>query len=123
VVALAFGLAASSIFPAIMMGIFNRRMNKEGAIVGMLVGLISTLVYIFWFKGWFFVKGTAMAPDNAEHWLFGISPGSFGAVGALLNFLAAWIVSKMTPAPPEHIQHMVEDIRVPQGAKGPVAGH
>jgi cation/acetate symporter len=123
VVALAFGLAASSIFPAIMMGIFNRRMNKEGAIVGMLVGLVSTLVYIFWFKGWFFVKGTAMAPDNAEHWLFGISPGSFGAVGALLNFVAAWVVSKMTPAPPEHIQHMVEDIRVPQGAKGPIAGH
>ena len=123
VVALAFGLAASSIFPAIMMGIFNRRMNKEGAIAGMLVGLVSTLVYIFWFKGWFFVKGTAMAPDDAQHWLFGISPGSFGAVGALLNFLVAWLVSKLTPAPPEHIQHMVEDIRVPQGAKGPIAGH
>jgi cation/acetate symporter len=123
VVALAFGLAASSIFPAIMMGIFNRRMNKEGAIAGMLVGLVATLVYIFWFKGWFFVKGTNMAPDDAQHWLFGISPGSFGAVGALLNFLVAWIVSKVTAPPPEHIQHLVEDIRVPQGAKGAMGGH
>ena len=122
VVALAFGLAASSIFPAIMMGIFNRRMNKEGAIAGMLVGLVSTLVYIFWFKGWFFVKGTNMAPDDAQHWLWGISPGSFGAIGALLNFIAAWLVSKMTSPPPEHISAMVEDIRVPQGAKG-ATGH
>ncbi|MBK7673076.1 MAG: cation acetate symporter [bacterium] len=123
VVALAFGLAASSIFPAIMMGIFNRRMNKQGAIAGMLVGLVATLVYIFWFKGWFFIKGTNMAPDDAQHWLFGISPGSFGAVAALLNFFVAWAVSKVTPPPPEHIQHLVEDIRVPQGAKGAMGGH
>ncbi|MBK8168073.1 MAG: cation acetate symporter [bacterium] len=123
VVALAFGLAASSIFPAIMMGIFNRRINKQGAIAGMIVGLVATLVYIFWFKGWFFVASTAMAKDTADNWLFGISPGSFGAVGALLNFIVAWAVSKMTPPPPEHIQHLVEDIRVPKGAKGASAGH
>jgi cation/acetate symporter len=122
VVALAFGLAASSIFPALMMGIFNRRINNVGAIAGMLTGLLSTLIYIFWFKGWFFVPGTAMAPDNADHWLFGISPQSFGAVGALLNFIVAWAVSKATPAPPENIQAMVEDIRVPMGAGG-ATGH
>jgi len=122
VVALAFGLAASSIFPALMMGIFNRRMNKEGAVAGMLAGLLSTLIYIFWFKGWFFVKGTAMAPDDASHWLLGISPGSFGAVGALINFTVAYVVSKMTPPPPEEIQHLVEDIRVPAGSSG-ATGH
>ncbi|MEZ4387009.1 MAG: sodium:solute symporter family protein [Candidatus Krumholzibacteriia bacterium] len=123
VVALAFGLAASSIFPAIMMGIFNRRMNKEGAIAGMLAGLLSTLVYIFWFKGWFFIKGTNMAPDDAAHWFLGISPGSFGAVGALINFVVAYLVSRSTPPPPEHIQAMVEDIRVPAGAGGASMGH
>jgi len=117
VVALAFGLAASSIFPAIMMGIFNRRINNQGAIAGMLAGLLTTLVYIFWFKGWFFIKGTAMAPDDPQHWLLGISPGSFGAVGALFNFIVAWAVSHVTPPPPEEIQAMVEDIRVPQAMK------
>ncbi|MBU2499800.1 cation acetate symporter [bacterium] len=122
VVALAFGLAASSIFPAIMMGIFNRRMNQQGAIAGMLAGLFSTLIYIFWFKGWFFVPGTNMAPDDAAHWFMGISPGSFGAVGALINFAVAYVVSKVTPPPPEHIQALVEDIRVPMGAGGP-GGH
>ena len=116
VVALAFGLAASSIFPVLMMGIFNKRMNREGAIVGMLVGLTTTLVYIFWFKGWFFVPGTEMAPNTVDNWFMGISPEAFGAVGALLNFVSAWIVSKVTAAPPEHIQHLVEDIRVPKGA-------
>ena len=123
VVALAFGLAASSIFPAIMMGIFNRRINKQGAIAGMIVGLVVTLVYIFLYKGWFFVKGTNALADDAQHWFLGISPGSFGAVGALLNFIVAWAVSKMTPPPPEHIQHLVEDIRVPKGAKAASAGH
>ncbi|MFH2122984.1 MAG: sodium:solute symporter family protein [Pseudomonadota bacterium] len=116
VVALAFGLAASSIFPALMMGIFVKRMNSAGAICGMLAGLGSTLLYIFWFKGFFFVATTAMAPDNAANWLFGISPGSFGAVGALINFVVAFAVSSITKAPPEHIQHLVEDIRVPMGA-------
>ena len=116
VVALAFGLAASSIFPALMMGIFNKKMNREGAIVGMLVGLLSTLIYIFWFKGWFFVPGTEMAANTPDNWFMGISPESFGAVGAMLNFISAIIVSKVTSAPPEHIQHLVEDIRVPKGA-------
>jgi cation/acetate symporter len=122
VVALAFGLAASSIFPALMMGIFNKRMNSTGAIAGMLAGLFSTLIYIFWFKGWFFVPGTAMAPDNPANWLLGISPGSFGAVGAMINFIVAYVVSKMTAPPPEHIQHMVENIRVPSGAGGASVG-
>ena len=109
VVALAFGLAASSIFPALMMGIFNKRMNNSGAVVGMLVGITSTLVYIFWFKGWFFIPGTAMAANTPDNWFLGISPEAFGAVGALLNFASAILVSKVTQAPPEHIQHMVED--------------
>ena len=117
VVALAFGLAASSIFPVLMMGIFNKRMNREGAIVGMLVGLSTTLVYIFWFKGWFFIPGTEMAPNTVDNWLMGISPEAFGAVGAGLNFLSAWLVSKVTSAPPEHIQHLVESVRIPRGAK------
>jgi cation/acetate symporter len=116
VVALAFGLAASSIFPALMMGIFVKRMNNVGAICGMLAGLGSTLGYIFWFKGFMFVATTAMAPDNAANWWLGISPGSFGAVGALINFAVAFAVSSITKAPPEHIQHLVEDIRVPMGA-------
>jgi cation/acetate symporter len=116
VVALAFGLAASSLFPALMMGIFNKRMNREGAIVGMLAGLFSTLIYIFWFKGWFFVPGTEMAANVPENWFMGISPEAFGAVGALLNFAAAILVSKLTAAPPEHIQHLVEEIRVPKAA-------
>jgi len=116
VVALAFGLAASSIFPALMMGIFNKKMDNIGAIVGMLTGLLSTLLYIFWFKGWFFIPGTEMAANTPENWFMGISPEAFGAVGAMLNFTAAYVVSKVTPPPPEHIQHLVEDIRVPMGA-------
>jgi cation/acetate symporter len=113
VVALAFGLAAASIFPALMMGIFVKRINTAGAVAGMLAGLISTVVYIFWFKGWFFIPGTAMAPNNAANWFLGISPEAFGAVGAMVNFSVAYAVSRITPPPPEHIQHLVEDIRVP----------
>jgi cation/acetate symporter len=116
VVALAFGLAASSIFPALMMGIFNKKMNSAGAIVGMIVGLSSTLVYIFMFKGWFFIPGTENFANTPDNWLFGIQPEAFGAVGAILNFVSAWLVSKVTAAPPEHIQHLVEDIRVPRGS-------
>jgi len=120
VVALAFGLAASSIFPALMMGIFNKKMNREGAIAGMLTGLLSTLIYIFWFKGWFFVPGTEMAANSPDNWFMGISPESFGAVGAMLNFIVAIAVSKVTTPPPEHIQHLVEDIRVPKGSAAAV---
>ncbi|MCP3869414.1 MAG: cation acetate symporter [Gammaproteobacteria bacterium] len=116
VVALAFGLAASSIFPALMMGIFNKRVNNTGAVVGMLAGLGSTLLYIFWFKGWFFIPGTAMAANTPDNHLLGIQPEAFGAIGAMINFGSAILVSKMTKAPPEHIQHLVEDIRVPRGA-------
>ena len=116
VVALAFGLAASSIFPALMMGIFSRRMNKPGAVAGMMAGLTSTLAYIFWFKGFLFLPGTALAPDDAAHWLLGISPGSFGAVGALINFVVAFVVSKMTAPPPLEVQQMVDNIRVPAGS-------
>jgi cation/acetate symporter len=116
VVALAFGLAASSLFPAIMMGIFSKKMNSSGAIVGMLVGLLSTVLYIFTYLGWFFIPGTNMLANTPENWLFGISPLSFGAVGAILNFAAAYITLAMTrPAPPE-IQELVESIRVPRGA-------
>ncbi len=122
VVALAFGLAASSIFPALMMGIFNKKMNMEGAVAGMMAGLLSTLIYIFWFKGWFFIPGTEMAKNVADNWFLGIQPESFGAVGALINFGVAYVVSKFTTAPPEHIQHLVEDIRVPRGA-GAATGH
>ncbi|MBI3188043.1 MAG: cation acetate symporter [Gammaproteobacteria bacterium] len=116
VVALAFGLAASSIFPALMMGIFNKRINSSGAIWGMLSGLTVTVVYIFVFKGWFFVPGTNNLPNTPDNWLLGISPEAFGAVGALVNFMVAIAVSRVTKAPPDHIQHMVEDIRVPKGA-------
>ena len=121
-VAFAFGLAASSLFPAIMMGIFYKRMNSTGAIVGMLVGLISTSVYLFTYKGWFFIAGTNMLADTPENWLFGISPLAFGSVGAALNFIAAYITMLVTKPAPEHIQHLVEDIRVPRGA-GAATGH
>ena len=116
VVALAFGLAASSIFPALMMGIFNKRVNDKGAIAGMLSGLGITLLYIFWFKGWFFLPGTAMAENIPANWFIGISPEAFGAVGAMVNFTVAILISKVTAPPPEHIQHLVEDIRIPKGA-------
>ncbi|SDE13872.1 sodium:solute symporter family protein [Aquimonas voraii] len=116
VVALAFGLAASSLFPAIMMGIFSKTMNSAGAITGMLVGLGSTVLYIFTYLGWFFIPGTNMLENVPANWLFGISPLSFGAVGALLNFIAAFVVMKMTQPAPAHIQELVESIRIPRGA-------
>ncbi|RQP05971.1 cation acetate symporter [Paracoccus sp. MA] len=117
-VALAFGLAASSIFPVLMMGIFSARMNKEGAIAGMLAGVIATLVYIFTYKGWFFISGTNMLPDTADAWLFGISPASFGTVGAVINFAVAYLVSSATKEPPAEVRDLVESIRIPRGAGG-----
>ncbi|EAQ08192.1 MULTISPECIES: sodium:solute symporter family protein [Yoonia] len=122
VVALAFGLAAATIFPVLMMGIFSKRVNKEGAIAGMLVGLIATAIYIFLFLGWFFIPGTAMLANTPDNWLFGISPASFGTVGAMLNFGTAYIVSGLTKAPPREVQDLVESIRVPKGA-GAATGH
>ncbi len=110
VVAFAFGLAAASFFPVILMGIFYKRMNKEGAIAGMLVGLIFTFCYIVFFK---FVSPEL---NNAEHWWFGVSPEGIGTLGMLLNFAVAFTVSRVTAPPPEHIQHIVEDIRIPRGA-------
>ncbi|MBU2415314.1 MAG: cation acetate symporter, partial [Gammaproteobacteria bacterium] len=95
VVALAFGIAAASIFPALMMGIFSKRVNSTGAIAGMLAGLISTLVYIFLFLGWFFVPGTASFANTPDNWWFGVSPLSFGAIGAVINFVVAFTVSSM----------------------------
>lgn len=116
VVALAFGIAGASIFPALMMGIFSKRVNSTGAIAGMLAGLLSTAVYIFLYLGWFFIPGTASMANTPENWLFGISPLSFGAIGAVINFVVAFIVSSLTAPPPIHIQELVESVRYPRGA-------
>lgn len=113
VVAFAFGLAASSLFPVLIMGIFSKRMNKYGAICGMLTGLMFTMGYIIYFKGIFIEP---MAANTAENWLFGISPEGIGAIGMCLNFSVAFIVSSLTPAPPQSVQNMVERIRLPNAA-------
>ncbi len=115
-VALAFGIAASSIFPVLMMGIFSKRVNSSGAIAGMLAGLISTCTYIFMYQGWFFIAGTATFENVPANWLFGISPLSFGAIGALINFTVAFVVSRLTAPPPQAIQDLVESVRYPRGA-------
>jgi len=123
-VALAFGIAASSLFPAIMMGIFSKKMNKEGAIAGMLAGLFITLFYVFAHKGIFFIKGTDFLPlIGGANSFFGITPEDFGAVGALFNFIVAFAVDKVTKEPPEHIQHMVEAVRIPRGSKAVDGAH
>lgn len=112
VVALAFGLAAASFFPAIVLGIFYKRMNKEGAIVGMLVGITTMLLYMIKFKlGWF----DDVLPDKSNWW-FGISPEGFGAVAMLLNFMVSITVMAFTPQPPKAVQDIVENIRIPSGA-------
>ncbi|MBP6422032.1 MAG: cation acetate symporter [Propionivibrio sp.] len=117
-VALAFGIAASSLFPAIMMGIFSKKMNKEGAMAGMLSGLFVTLFYVFAHKGLFFVKGTEyLNVIGGANSFFGITPEAFGGVGAMVNFIVAFLVDKVTKEPPEHIQHMVESVRTPRGSK------
>jgi len=119
-VALAFGIAAASIFPALMMGIFSKRINSWGASAGMLAGLIFTVVYIFIYKGWLFLPGTNQFPDTEEYWVLGISPLSIGAVGAIVNFAVAYAVASVTQEPPEEIQELVESVRVPRGAGGAV---
>lgn len=116
VVALAFGIAAASLFPALMMGIFSKRINNKGAIAGMLSGLIFTLVYIFVYKGWFFIPDTNNLPDTEANWVMGISPLSIGSVGAVLNFAVAYMVSSVTEEPPQEIQDLVESVRYPKGA-------
>ncbi|MEE2949665.1 MAG: sodium:solute symporter family protein [Pseudomonadota bacterium] len=121
-VALAFGIAAASIFPVLMMGIFSTRINNRGAVVGMLVGLLSTVIYIFLYKGWFFLPDTNSFADTPASWFLGISPAAFGSIGALLNFASAYAVSLATREPPAHIQELVESIRVPRGA-GAATGH
>ena len=121
-VAIAFGLAASSIFPALMMGIFYKKMNRAGAIWGMIAGIGVTQLYVFQHKGILFIPDTGFLGSLEPNWFFGISPNAFGAVGALVNFAVAIMVAKITAAPPEHIQHLVEDIRVPKGA-GEATGH
>jgi len=115
VVAFAFGLAAASLFPAILLGIFDRRMNKEGAITGMLAGLIFSFGYIVFFK---FV---APEMNSAEHWLFGISPEGIGSIGAVVNFTLAFMVSRLTPDVPAEVVAMVNNIRIPKGVNKPSA--
>ncbi len=112
VVALAFGLAAASLFPAILLGIFSTRISKAGAIAGMLSGLLFTVGYIIYFKSGFMKAFVANTPEN---WLFGISPEGIGGVGMLLNFAVAITVSAMTKAPPEAVRSLVRRIRVPRG--------
>ena len=107
VVAFAFGLAASSFFPVLILGIFWKRMNREGAIAGMLSGLLFTAAYIVYFK---FIQPDANQPEN---WWFGISPEGIGTLGMLINFFVSTLVSLVTPAPPESIRQLVENIRVP----------
>ena len=116
VVALAFGIAAASLFPALMMGIFSKRVNNIGAIAGMLTGLAFTLSYIFVYKGWLFIPGTNNLADTPENWVLGISPLSIGAIGAIVNFAVAFIVSNATEEPPVEIQELVESVRYPRGA-------
>lgn len=117
VVALAFGLAASSFFPAIILGIFDKRMNKEGAISGMIVGVLFTAAYIWYFKPQLGGPGT---PDG--YW-FGIKPEGIGVLGMIFNLLVSLVVSRLTAAPLEKIQDLVEDIRIPRGAAGPAGVH
>ncbi|GAB2714257.1 sodium:solute symporter family protein [Halomonas garicola] len=115
-VALAFGIAGASLFPVLMMGIFSKRINNRGAVAGMLTGLLTTLLYIFTYLGWFFIPGTNMLANTPENWVLGISPQSFGALGAMMNFAVAFAVSSVTAAPPREIQLLVESVRYPKGA-------
>ena len=117
VVALAFGLAASSFFPAIILGIFDRRMNKEGAIAGMLVGVLFTATYIWYFKP------QLGGPGLAENLWFGIRPEGIGVLGMMINLVVSVVVSRLTPAPPKEIQELVSDIRIPRGSSSPGAVH
>ena len=111
VVALAFGLAASSFFPAIFLGIFDKKMNREGAITGMICGIVFTAIYIWYFKP------QLGGPGQPEDLLFGIKPEGIGVIGMLINLTVAISISRFTSAPPSEIQDLVEDIRIPRGSK------
>lgn len=116
VVALAFGLAAASFFPAIILGIFDKRMNMQGAVAGMVIGISLMTFYMLKFKFGIFDGGKEAVAGLTDSWWFGISPEGFGMVAMLINFVISIVVSRMTDAPPEHIQTLVEDIRIPRGA-------
>ncbi|MDZ7713125.1 MAG: sodium:solute symporter family protein [Rhodovibrio sp.] len=122
-VALAFGIAAASIFPVLMMGIFTKRVNNRGAVAGMLAGLIFTLVYVFLHKGWFFIPDTNQFPDTVEGSLFGLKSTAIGAVGAVINFAVAFGVSKATADTPQEIKDLVDSVRSPRGAAAAQADH
>jgi cation/acetate symporter len=115
-VALAFGLAASSIFPALMMGIFSKKMSGRAAVAGMIAGIGVTMLYVFQHKGIMFYAPSAFLGDMEPNWFFGISPNAFGAVGALVNFGVAFVMLKVTGPAPAHIQQLVDNMRVPTGA-------
>ncbi|MEK2098586.1 sodium:solute symporter family protein [Vibrio parahaemolyticus] len=115
-VALAFGLAASSIFPALMMGIFSKNINKEGAIAGMIAGISITLFYVFQHKGVLFIADWTYLESWGSNWFLGIEPNAFGAIGALFNFIVAFAVSKVTAETPQEVKDLVEHVRVPVGA-------
>ncbi|MEZ4824717.1 MAG: sodium:solute symporter family protein [Bacteroidia bacterium] len=117
VVAFAFGLACSSFFPAIFLGIFDKRTNTQGAVSGMIVGIVFTAGYIIYFK---FIDTAANIPEN---WWLGVSPEGIGTIGMIINLVITWCVSRLTPPPPEEVQQMVEDIRIPRGSASPTASH
>ena len=112
-VALAFGLAAASLFPALLLGIFSKRVTREGAVAGMLAGISVTLAYVFQHKGVMFIPGTSFLSDLPANWFFGIEPNAFGIVGAAVNFVVTLTVTRFTAAPPKGVQQLIEDIRVP----------
>ena len=112
-VALAFGLAASSLFPALLLGIFSKRVTREGAVLGMLAGIGVTLAYVFQHKGIMFIPGTSFLGDLPPNWFLGIEPNAFGVVGAIVNFSVTLTVSRLTAPPPASVQQLVEEIRVP----------
>ena len=115
-VAIAFGLAASSIFPVLMMGIFSKKMNRQGAVAGMIAGMSVTLLYVFQHKGILFISSTSFLGSMEPNWFLGITPNAFGAIGALVNFAVAFAVSKTAPEAPQEVQDLVESIRVPSKA-------
>jgi cation/acetate symporter len=121
-VALAFGLAASSIFPALMMGIFSKKMSGTAAIAGMCSGISITMLYVFQHKGIMFIPGTSFIGDMGPNWFFGISPNAFGVVGALVNFGVAFVVLQFTGPAPKYVQDLVENMRKP-GGSGAISNH